>query len=306
MQHRTRQLQLGRHVGHAVLQRLEGADRHAELLAHLQVLGGDLDGLFHRPDQLGAQRHGAAGQAGAQCAEPLAGFAEQRVGADPDTLEGQLLDPAAVMQRQRLTGQPGAVGVDQQQADTRRAFDSRRDDERLGARRAQHQGLAAVQRKAVGIALRAQRHALRVAPRGGFAVGQGDPAGTVGQLRQQALLLRRRAAGHQRLRRQHRAAEVGFEHQPAAQLLADDRAVHQRAFEAAVGLGQRGHQPAVLGEQVPVLCAAIAATLQQRGARLEAVGLVDVAAHAVLQQFLLGRQFEIHACPLKIGTASWR
>ena len=34
--------------------RLERADRHAELLAQLQVLDGDLVGSFHRADSFGA------------------------------------------------------------------------------------------------------------------------------------------------------------------------------------------------------------------------------------------------------------
>ena len=39
-----------------MLQRLEAADRHAELLARLQIGCGDLDQCRHRTDGLGATR----------------------------------------------------------------------------------------------------------------------------------------------------------------------------------------------------------------------------------------------------------
>jgi len=46
------------HVDDAMLQRLEGADRHAELLARLQVLERGIAGELHRPDRLGADERG--------------------------------------------------------------------------------------------------------------------------------------------------------------------------------------------------------------------------------------------------------
>ena len=50
--HRAGLLELHEHVGHAVLQRLEFADRHAELLARLQVLERGRDQRVHRADAL--------------------------------------------------------------------------------------------------------------------------------------------------------------------------------------------------------------------------------------------------------------
>ncbi|MNE61843.1 hypothetical protein D3C80_1570870 [compost metagenome] len=44
-------------VGHAVLQRLVARQRLAELLAHLEVLVGDLEQAARRAEGLGAQRH---------------------------------------------------------------------------------------------------------------------------------------------------------------------------------------------------------------------------------------------------------
>src|SRR6267143_4376369 len=47
------------HVYHAVLQRLEGADRHAELVAGLEVLERGVAGEFHRADGFGANQRGS-------------------------------------------------------------------------------------------------------------------------------------------------------------------------------------------------------------------------------------------------------
>src|SRR5207244_9879605 len=47
------------HVHDAVLQRLEGADRHAELLARLEVLEGAVARELHRADRFGADQRGA-------------------------------------------------------------------------------------------------------------------------------------------------------------------------------------------------------------------------------------------------------
>jgi hypothetical protein len=61
--HRARLLLRDEHVDHAVLQRLEGADRHAELLARLEVLERGVAGELHRADRLGAdERGGEVGQ----------------------------------------------------------------------------------------------------------------------------------------------------------------------------------------------------------------------------------------------------
>ena len=54
--HAARLLERDQHVDGAVLQHLERADRHAELLAGLEVLDGELVHLAHGADRLGAER----------------------------------------------------------------------------------------------------------------------------------------------------------------------------------------------------------------------------------------------------------
>ena len=57
--HRARLLEVDEHVGHAVLQRLEFADRRAELGARLQVFEGGGEDRFHHAERFGAQQAGA-------------------------------------------------------------------------------------------------------------------------------------------------------------------------------------------------------------------------------------------------------
>src|SRR5438552_3334856 len=57
--HRARLLDLPQHVRQAVLDRLEGADLYAKLLARLDVLDGRLEDGVERAHRLGAQRRDA-------------------------------------------------------------------------------------------------------------------------------------------------------------------------------------------------------------------------------------------------------
>ena len=54
-----RQLDALEHLGRLVLDGLEGGDRAVELHPHLGVLDGQVEGLLHRAQRLGAQRHRA-------------------------------------------------------------------------------------------------------------------------------------------------------------------------------------------------------------------------------------------------------
>ena len=56
LRHRLRLLVADRHVDHAVLQRLERADRHAELLARLEILERRVVGALDGADRLGADQ----------------------------------------------------------------------------------------------------------------------------------------------------------------------------------------------------------------------------------------------------------
>ena len=82
--HAARLLERDEHVRGAVLQRLEGADGDAELLAGLQVFDGGLERFVHRADRLGAQRRVASSATRSTSGSAVLGIAEHGVGADLD------------------------------------------------------------------------------------------------------------------------------------------------------------------------------------------------------------------------------
>ncbi len=89
--HRASQFQLHLHIGDAVAQGLEGCDRHAELLAGVEVLGGEGDQLVHEPHALGTQGSDA------------------HIGGRLHELEGVCGDPCGRRVSQRQFGRPRAV-----------------------------------------------------------------------------------------------------------------------------------------------------------------------------------------------------
>ena len=111
--------QLGLHVDHTVLQHLELADRHTELLARLQVVEGQLAGFVHAAQRVSALRGDGAALLVTQRRERIADFAEQRVGADLNVVEEQLAALAPVDGRVHATANALSVRVDQEQADAR-------------------------------------------------------------------------------------------------------------------------------------------------------------------------------------------
>ena len=75
------------HVGGAVLQRLELADLHAELLAGLQIFDGGLQRLVHRADRFRAQRDARLVDHALDQRQAVLGIAERGIGADLDLVE---------------------------------------------------------------------------------------------------------------------------------------------------------------------------------------------------------------------------
>jgi hypothetical protein len=81
------QLQIGEHLGRAVLQGLERADDLAELHARLEVVEGGLEGLDRRAEHLGREAGAGAVEHLFKKVPALVGFAEHGVGADLDIVE---------------------------------------------------------------------------------------------------------------------------------------------------------------------------------------------------------------------------
>ena len=75
------------HVGHLVLQRLERADRDAELFARLEIIQSRLIQRIDDADGLGAQRRDRPIHRPLDDGQGAARLADQRIGADGDILQ---------------------------------------------------------------------------------------------------------------------------------------------------------------------------------------------------------------------------
>ena len=99
LHHAARLLERHHHVGGAVLQGLERADRHAELFARLQIFGRDLDRLAHRADGLGAKRRDRLVERRLQRGRGAFGIAEHVLGPDAHVGEAHLRRALTVLRR---------------------------------------------------------------------------------------------------------------------------------------------------------------------------------------------------------------
>ena len=79
-----------------MLERLEGADGHAELLAELQIVERAFEGGAGRAEHFGGQTRAAGVERGVQGRETGVDRADDRLGADADPLEPDVGGVAAV------------------------------------------------------------------------------------------------------------------------------------------------------------------------------------------------------------------
>ena len=94
--HRARELDFDEHLGHAVLQRLERADRHAELLALFGVLHRRFEHQAHQPEPFRAQRRRRVIERAIQQREAAAERADELRRVDAHAVEPHVRDVVAV------------------------------------------------------------------------------------------------------------------------------------------------------------------------------------------------------------------
>ena len=114
---RPRRLDLGLHVGEHVRDRLEGADRAAELLALLGVVHGEVDDAARAAAVAGGGDDALDLQAGEHDVPALVLAADQAVGRHADVVEEDLVgaDAAPAEHVELAHLEPGRVVVDQEQ-----------------------------------------------------------------------------------------------------------------------------------------------------------------------------------------------
>src|SRR5258708_1526778 len=156
--HAARLLQGDEHVDRAMLERLERADRDAELLARLEVLDGELVHDRHRADRLGGERGDGEVDGARDDRQRLILRSEQRVLVELDGAEGDLGGTQPVDRRVTLNADTGLLWIDEKEADPRRlaraAGGARRDDDAGGAFAGQHPPPLTAEHGAAGDRLR--------------------------------------------------------------------------------------------------------------------------------------------------------
>ena len=113
--HRAGFLGVGEAVDHAVLQHLELADRHAELLAGLDVFQGRGVDRIHATRGLGTERHDGAVDRVLDHREGAVDLAQHSVGADRDLVEGGFRGAQRVLGRIVAARDALGLGIDEEE-----------------------------------------------------------------------------------------------------------------------------------------------------------------------------------------------
>src|SRR6266480_310764 len=246
------------HVHHAVLQRLEAADRHAELLAGLEVLERGVAGEFHRADGFGANQRGSEVD-GLFNRLACAGHGRGSV-SGKDQVRGNHVVHGAVGFHFDVC----ALGEEKRVAAG--------NDELVSHRRANH----------------AERFALL-----SFRVRKSELHPAFDDGRQDGPLLLRAACARNELRA-HDGGKVRLDHQRLAEGFHHAHQIHRAAAEAAVLGRERQPGEPERGELRPNLGAPAFGRGDDFPARLEAVVLLQEAAHRIREQLLLLVVIEVH------------
>ncbi len=302
-------LDLQQQVGHAVLQRLEAADRHAELLAGAQVVERRILGHVHRADGFGAQRQHALADAVLDRRAGLALGTDQCIGAERHAGQREFRSAAAVDVRIAAQRHAGGAGRHQEQRDagrfverTRRAGRHHEEVCLLGV--LDHR-LDAVEPPLPVDALGARLHMVERMVSLGLAVCERRDLRAADDLGEQRLLLRAAGVGDGAAGKH--GAEEGLDHQSAAECLEHHRDVEAAAGEAAVVLAEQRADHAEVGELAPQVGAAALGRAGDAVARLECILLGDEAVQAVGQHAAVIGVLEVHAVFLFTARgSSWR
>ncbi len=280
------------HVGHAVLQGLELADRRAELLARLEVFERDFVERGHDADGFGAERGVGVIDGALDQRQGAAGGADQGLGCDLHAVEAEVRGARAVLGRVASQAEAGRPGVDQEQREAE-AF-ARRNDELACRWRGEHHRLGAVELPAAAGRRGFGGDVVEGVAAAGFKVGEGEHQFAAGDGGQQGLLLRGAAGITNQASAEHDAGQVGFERQAATEHFHHQHAVDGVAIETAEVLGEGQGEDAEFGEGGPGGAIEAVRRLGHGAAVFEAVVAGIEAAQGVLQGDLFFRVVEVH------------
>ena len=214
--HAARLLERHDHVGGAMLQRLERADRHAELLARLHVFDRHGERFAHRPDRFGRERGDRLVDDALDQRQRASRGAEHVLRPDAHVGKGDVGRALAVLGRVAAPRHARRVGVDEKEADpvavAPAAGEARRHDQLVGAVALADERLLAVQHEGGAVLAGGEPDIDEIEARLLFGMGKAqaqiarrDLADEVGALFGRGGVLQERAAEHDGLRDRARA-----------------------------------------------------------------------------------------------------
>ena len=280
--------ELGEQMRGAVLQRLERANRLAELPALLEVAERAGECLLAQSGQLGGDR-GAAHVEHAFEQRPAAiDLADHGIGVDLDAIEADTRRIVGIDDHGALGVDPLRLGVDEKEREavglTRRAGAARRNDKKISDVAVDHEAFLAAKGETVAAALRLERgRAGRVLR--ALVDGERQKQVAGGELRQQFLVAGAIAVAQQRRRAEKRRRQKRRRRQVAADLLHDDAAFDVAEPRPAQTLGQQQAAKSHLRKRLPqrarepVGGARVAQFAQMRDRRLVGKEGARVVAH---------------------------
>ena len=288
-----------------MLQHLELADRHAELLAGLDVFQGRRVDRVHAAGRLGAQRHDGMIDRILDHAEGVIDLAQHRVGADRDLVEGELRGAQRVLGRVVAARDALGLGIDHEQREplllARAARGAGEHDDVVGRRRVVDDALVARERPAAAFLGRLERNVGQVVARLALQPGEGELLLALDHGREQRLLLGLRSGLGDHAAAQHDGRQERLQHQAFAELLHDDHGLDRTAAVAAI-LFREGHaEPAQLGHLRPVLRQPALFGGGDLAAVLESVLVANEALRGVLQLLLFVGKGQVHLFFLQIS-----
>ena len=173
-------------------------------------------------------------------------------------------------------------------------IDAGRDDDLSGGVAVEHGGLVSVEAPAVRRLLRRGPDVGEIEARLTFRMRECQIQRAVGDLWQQRLLLRFRAAFRYQRCADHDGGEIRLGDKPAPERFHQDADLDRAAAEPAMGLGNRQRQPAEIGELLPDVGAEAERIAGDLAAVIGGIGLADEAVGTFAQQPLLVARGKVH------------
>src|SRR5438034_301564 len=294
---RVRVLDLQQHLGALVADRLEGADRLAELLAHLRVLHGHVQAPARGAQHLGGGADGAALEQERQ------GVRRQlRLGGDGRAVERHLRDPRARVQGGQAVRAVGARRRGLHHVHRRRRAAERGHQDDVGDVRPRHELLDAAQRDLSAALLGARLDRLRAPIERPLHQRHRRPRAAAGDGGQPAALLGGAAEAVDGHGRQH-GRQIRRRARGAPELFLEDGRLHEAEGAAAGVLGQGQAEPAELRHLLPQRLALAARVVPEQTHLRRFHVLVEEGEIGVLQELLVGAEGKVHGALLGLRHA---